>query len=254
MFLCIIQARMNSTRLRGKVMKKIDGKNPSLFYTISQLQSCKLIKKIIVATTTKKEDDIIEKFSKKINIECFRGSENDVLDRYYNCAKNSNFKNIIRITADCPLIDPTLVDRMILEFKRNNYDYIHNFDPRTFPDGEDIEIFTMELLSKAWRYAKLPSEREHVTPYLRKNYKKFKIKNFANKKDLSEYRLTVDYKEDLKLIKKIIKNIDKRPILIKDIIQFLQNKPELIKINTKFEPNEGYAKSLEEDKKILKNK
>ena len=252
MFGCIIQVRMNSKRFPGKVMKKIDGKNPSLFFTISQLQKSKYIKKIIIATSINKSDDIIEDFSKRIKVNCFRGDEEDVLDRYYNCAKKYHIKNIIRITGDCPLIDPTIVDNMILKFKNGNYDYIHNFEPRTFPDGEDVEILTFNSLANAWKNSKLPSEREHVTAYLRNNSKKFKIKNILNYKDFSNYRVTLDYEEDLKLIKLIIRNIKKTPILMEDIIQLLEKNPQYLSINKKYEANEGYKISLKKDKEFLK--
>jgi len=250
---CIIQARMNSSRLPGKVMMKLDDKNPSLFYTISQLKNSKYIEEIIVATTSNKEDDIIEKFSKEIGVKCFRGSEDDVLDRYYRCAKKNNFDSIIRITADCPLIDPSIVDEMIKEFKNKNFDYIQNIEPRTFPDGMDVEIFTFRALYEAWKNSILPSEREHVTPYFRNNKEKFKIMKFLNEIDFSKYRFTLDYEEDLALMKNIIKDICQRPILMEEIIVLLSKKPELFKINKKYEANEGYRLSLKKDKEFLKN-
>ena len=253
MFGCIIQARMESERFPGKVMKKVDGKKPSLFFTVSQLKNSKYINKIVIATSTKKSDDAIQKLSQEIGIECFRGSFEDVLDRYYICSKNFQFKNIIRITGDCPLIDPKIVDDFIKKFQTNNYDYIHNFDPRTFPDGMDIEIFTHIALKKAWKKAKLASEREHVTAYFRNNSDKFKIKNIKNRNNFSKYRITLDYKEDLKLIKNIIKGIPERPIFMKDIIYFLEKNPDFLKINQKYEANEGYKKSLELDKKLRNN-
>jgi len=251
---CIIQARMNSKRLPGKVMMKLDDKNPSLFYTISQLRNSKKIEKIIIATTSKTEDDIIEKFANKMDVESFRGSEDDVLDRFYNCAKKNNLENIIRITADCPLIDPTIVDEMIDEFKNNNFDYVQNIEPRTFPDGMEVEIFTFKALKEMWQNSKLPSEREHVTTYMRNKKEKFKIKKILCEKDLSKYRFTLDYSEDLVLIRNIVKDINQRPILMKDIISLLTKMPELLRINEKYEANEGYKLSLKKDEAFLKNR
>ena len=252
MFGCIIQARMGSNRLPGKVMKFLDEKNPSLYYTISQIKNVKNIKRIVIATTKLDEDDVIYDFTKKMNVGCFRGSADDVLDRYYQCAKQNKLDKIIRITADCPLIDPQLVDNIIEDFNKNEFDYVQNLEPRTFPDGMDVEIFTFNSLEKAWQDAVLPSEREHVTSYFRNNENKFRIKNIVSKKDLSHFRLTLDYNEDLKLLRTIIKKISKRPILISDILSLFLEEPSLIEINKNHVADEGYKLSLEKDKEFLK--
>ena len=128
---CIIQARMGSTRLPGKVMRLLDGTNPSILFTIQQLKNCPNIDKIIVATTTHSEDDQIELFCKKIGIDVFRGNSDDVLLRYYDCAQSFSLDSIIRVTADCPLIDPSIVEKAISIFKNNNYDYVTNTYQRT---------------------------------------------------------------------------------------------------------------------------
>ena len=240
---------MGSNRLPGKVMELLDEKNPSLYYTVSQIRNVKKLDKIIVATTNTKEDDIIFDFTKKMNIECFRGNEDDVLDRYYQCAKEYDLDIIIRITADCPLIDPQIVNKALNEFEIGKIDYIQNLDPRTFPDGMDIEIFTFNILKEAWKNADLSSEREHVTPYFRNNEKKFNIKNFSHDKDLSHYRWTLDYHEDLELIKIIVNDIIQRPILMKDVLSLFEKNPKLFEINKKYDANEGYKLSLEKDKK-----
>ena len=244
---------MGSTRLPGKVLKTVDEKNSSLYYTISQLKHCKKIDKIIVATTVLEEDDVIETFSKNLGIDVFRGNSTDVLDRYFQCATFFNVDNIIRITADCPLIDPLIVDQGIEIFLSENYDYVTNTFPRTFPDGNETEIFTLIALKKAWENAKLPSEREHVTPYFRNHKKEFKIKNFEHVLDLSNLRWTVDFPEDLRLVKIFISKIHSRPIHLKDILNLINSKPELLEINKNHEPNEGLKRSLEEDREFLKN-
>ena len=251
---CIIQARMGSTRLPGKVMKLLDDKNPSLQYTINQLKNSLNLNKIIVATTELKEDDIIEKTSKDNKIDCFRGNSENVLDRFYECAKEFQLKVIIRITADCPLIDPKIVDSIIEIFNSGKFDYVHNMEPRTFPDGLDIEVFTFKILEEAQKNAKLPSEKEHVTPYFRNNKDKFKIKNVINEKNMSFHRWTLDYQEDLDLIRNIVSQIKNRPILMNDIINLFNHKPDIFKINKKYLENEGLIRSLEEDKKFINRK
>ena len=143
---CIIQARMGSNRLPGKVMKLLDGKNPSLFYTINQLKSALKLDKIIVATTDLKEDDEIEKFVTCMNIDCFRGNQTDILDRYYKCALQFSLSTIVRITADNPLIDPTLVDNAINIFNSDSFDYVSNAHIRTFPYGTETEVFLFTAL------------------------------------------------------------------------------------------------------------
>ncbi|MGY5151470.1 MAG: cytidylyltransferase domain-containing protein [Candidatus Nitrosopumilus sp. bin_6a] len=244
---CIIQARLGSTRLPQKVLMNIDEENPTLFYVINQLNYCKRIDKIVVATTDLKEDVLIEEFVKKLGIVCFRGNERDVLDRYYNCAKKFGFDVIVRVTADCPLIDPEIVDKIIESFEPNTEDYISNTLKNTFPKGLDIEVFTIEALERAWKEAKLPSDREHVTKFIRNN-STFKIKNYENKENFSKYRWTLDRKEDLEFIREIIKRIQKRPILMKDIMSILKQQPNLLKINSNIDPNEGINKSKLEDK------
>jgi len=243
---CIIQARMGSSRLPGKVLTVIDGNNPILYYVIWQLQQCKSLDEIVIATTILEEDEKIVKYVENMGLSCFRGSPDDVLDRYYQCAKKFNFSNIVRITADCPLIDPTLVEQVIQKFNSEPCDYSTNSLPKTFPQGTETEIFSFESLEKAWKNAKKPSEREHVTPYI-KNNKNFKKLYIKNSKDLSDFRWTVDTIEDLKLVRELISRIKKRPILMTDILEVFSNKPELIEINKNHIKDEGYLKSLKED-------
>lgn len=251
---CIIQARMDSSRLPGKVMKKVDNTNPLLFYVINQLKFSQSLEKIVVATTTKKIDEKICNFTMKQKIDCFRGSELDVLDRFYKCAKQFALSTIIRIPADKPLIDPTIVDEIIKIFQTNSYDYVTNFLVPTFPSGTEVEVFSFKALEQAWKNAKLPSEREHVTPYLYNKKNKLKIRNIENKENLSHFRWAVDRMEDLKLVRILISRIKNRPILTKDIIYQLENDPKLKEINKNVDYYEGINKSKEEDKEFLKVK
>lgn len=250
---CIIQARMGSTRLPGKVMKIIDEKNPSLQYTLNQLKTCKTLDKIIVATTNLPEDDVIANYLQNIGIDVFRGNSDDVLDRYFKCAKYYKLSSIVRITGDCPLIDPNIVDTGVELFQSQKYDYVTNTFPRTFPDGNETEIFSINALEKIWKNAKLPSEREHVTPYFRNNLKLFQIKNFIHTSDISDLRWTVDYNEDFELVKILISKIQSRPIHLENILNLLNKEPKLLELNKNHKPNEGYAKSLEEDKNFIEN-
>ena len=162
---CIIQARLGSTRLPGKVLMNIDDNNPLLYYVVKQLQYSKLLDNIIIATTTLEEDNKIVEFSHKIGIDCFRGSSKDVLDRYYQCAREFSLSTIVRITADNPFIDPTIVDKIIEKFNSDSYDYVTNHIPRTFPQGTETEVFSFKALKIAWDSAQKSSEREHVTSY-----------------------------------------------------------------------------------------
>ena len=252
---CIIQARLSSTRLPGKVMLKVENENTVLDCVINQLQNSKEIKNIVIATTNHKEDDVIVELVKRKGIKYFRGSKKDVLDRYYQCAKKFSFSEIVRITADNPLIDYEIVDTVVKYFKLNNYDYITTDLPfntfhRTYPSGYTVEVFTFSALENAWKNAKLPSEREHVTPYFYKNKEIFRQTDIENSEDLSHFRCTVDTKYDLELIQKIYSNIKKRPILLSDVIKLLKTNTELVKINAHVKAD-GYLRPLKEDKKLV---
>jgi len=244
---CIIQARMGSSRLPGKVMMHIDEENPVIYYVIKQLQHCKLIDEIVIATTTLNEDDVIEKYAASIGIICYRGNQNDVLDRYYQCAKVFSFSSIVRVTSDCPLIDPTIVYSVIQKFKLNSYDYVSNFIPRTFPFGTEAEIFSFQCLASTWENAKKKSEREHVTPYIYNAENKYRIGSITNSTNLSHLKWSIDRLNDLKLIRYIISKITKRPILMKDVLDLYAQKPELTKVNDDHQPDEGYKKSISND-------
>ncbi len=250
---CIIQARMGSSRLPGKVMMDLDGKNCLLDYVLNQLSYSKLIDKIIVATTKLQEDDIIVNHVQKRNLEVFCGSSNDLLDRYYQCAQKNNLEHIVRITSDNPLIDPKIVDMVIEKYKNMEYDYVTNALIRTYPYGTETEVFSMNALEKAWKKAVLPSEREHVTPYMKNSENKFKVLNIKYNENISHLRWTVDKINDLKLVKCIVKQIKTRPITMKEILELNKKDPNLKKINQDYVQNEGFVKSLKEDQKYLNN-
>jgi spore coat polysaccharide biosynthesis protein SpsF len=237
---------MGSTRLPGKVMQKIDNTSTVLDYVINQIRFSKRIDKIIVATTNLIEEDIICEHLSSKKIQFFRGSSEDVLDRYYQCAKEFSIANIVRITADNPLIDPNIVDLVIDEYKNKKCDYVSNTLHRTFPYGTEVEVFSFKTLEKAWNNAKKKSEREHVTPFIYNPENKFSIINIKYPEDLSHIRYTIDRMEDLKLVKEIIKNIQTKPIYIQDIIKLYKRKPKIFKINKNVK-HDGYITSLKKD-------
>ena len=230
----IVQARHGSTRLPGKILKEISGK-PMLWHVVNRLSFSKLIDKIVITTTTDSEDDKTEQFCKNYKIDYFRGSVDDVLSRYYETAKLFSADIIIRITSDCPMIDPEIIDQMLRLFLRGSdeCDYISNVIDRTFPRGLDTEIFTFNALEKAMNDAATPYEREHVTPYIYNHKDKFKTKNFFNNKDYSFHRWTVDTEEDFRLIEELYKAVynPEKIFLFEDVLKIFKQKPELIKIN-----------------------
>ena len=247
---CIIQARVGSKRLPKKVLKNIDDKKKVLEFIINQVKYSKKIDKIVVATTTKNDDDIITMISKKNDCSYFRGNEKDVLDRYYYCAKKFNFNSIVRITSDCPLIDPQIIDYLIEIFVRNDLDYATNKLPIDSPScnqGAEVEIFSFKTLEKIWNDSKKPSEREHVTPYIYNNPSQFKISNVPSK-GMNSLRYTIDRENDLELVRKIVSLIKNRPILTNDIETLFKTNPSLFQINSEYERNEGYFKSTQNEK------
>jgi len=203
---CIVQARMNSKRFPGKILKKIDNKNSCLSFLIKRLQMSKKISQLIIACTKNSIDNRIIRLLKKYKVSYFRGSELDVLDRYYQTAKKFRADIIIRITSDCPLTDPYLIDKLIKIFLKKNVDYLSNISPRTFPDGLDIEIFNMKTLRTSRNEARTKFDREHVTNFMLKSKKFIKL-NYKLNKNYSKLRVTLDYKKDLHVIKKIVKNL-----------------------------------------------
>lgn len=245
----LIQARMGSTRLPGKVLKKINGKT-LIEIMLNRLKNSQQIDKIIVATSKNKENDLLSKIVCNLGYSCFRGSENDVLDRFYNAVKNDHCDYIVRLTADCPLIDPILIDQVIEMTIKSNVDYGSNSLKEEFPDGQDTEVFKYESLKKTWINAKLPLEREHVTPYLRKNThffgkKIFSSKHFNAEKNLGFIRMTVDELDDFDAIETLINNLGENCGWL-EYANFILNNQTKFK-NQKIIRNEGYAKSLKND-------
>tara|TARA_B100000767_G_scaffold108865_1_gene104337 strand:+ start:12232 stop:13002 length:771 start_codon:yes stop_codon:yes gene_type:complete len=254
MFHVIIQARMGSTRLPGKALKTHKKISP-LDILISRLEKIEDISKIIIATTKQPKDDIFKEFCKKKKIELFRGDSDNVLKRYYFAAKKFESENIIRLTSDCPFVDTFTLKKMMKIQTKKKYDYLANTYPLpcSYPDGSDIEIFTIKTLTKTFKSAFLPSEKEHVTKYMWSS-KKFNTSQLKLKKSLSKYRYTIDIKEDFKLFSFIIDSFPKKKFLTVDmneIINLIKNNPSKVFYQKNLKRNFGWQKSLKRDKKYL---
>ncbi|WP_409368014.1 cytidylyltransferase domain-containing protein [Lysinibacillus sp. 38-6] len=232
----IIQARMGSTRLPGKILKKVNGR-PLLSYQLERLQQSNFISDIVIATTTDEKDDVIVEFCKLNNILWFRGSEEDVLARYYETAKRFNADAIVRITSDCPIIDVQVVNKTITYFIDNNFDYVSNTVDRTYPRGLDTEVFTFAALEKAHKEAVMERDREHVTAYFYTNPDIFKIAGVRNEMDYSKYRWTVDTEEDFQLIENIIENLysENPQFTLYDTVKLMEANPDWFYINAHIE-------------------
>ena len=242
---------MGSSRLPGKVMKDLGGK-PAIFQVVDRVLRSKLIDHVVVATTDKPVDDELaaafEGYLEKVSI--FRGDEDDVLDRYYKAATEAKANIIVRVTGDCPLHDAEVIDRTIQLYLDSDIDYASNSLELTYPDGLDTEVFSYEALKEAWEKADMTSEREHVTPYIHKNPHLFKQGNDKYHRNISHMRWTVDTQEDYELAKKVYEKLGPGYFGMEQIVELFESDPDLLKVNDMYERNEGYAKSLKEDKKI----
>lgn len=245
----IIQARMGSARLPVKVMMNILDK-PMLWHVISRVKHANMLNDIVVATTTLNKDKQILELASEMGVKSYAGSKDDVLDRYYQAAIINKADVIVRITADCPLADPKVIDEVVRFYLDNDFDYVSTSIEPTYPDGIDVEVFSFDSLKKAWNEAKFSSEREHVTPYIWKNPGIFKIKNYKNNENISYMRWSVDEERDLEFVREIYTNLymDGNIFYMEDVINLLKKHPELVDINKDIIRNEGYLKSLNEDK------
>ncbi len=232
---CIVQARIGSTRLPAKVLKKICGKTV-LEHDIDRLKRVKNIDNIVIATTTLERDNIIIEEAKRLNVSYFRGSEEDVLSRYYYAAIENKADVIVRVTSDCPLIDSEVTEKIIQYYLDNNtkYDYVSNTIDRTYPRGLDTEVFSFKALEKAFNEAESLRDKEHVTPYIWDNPRIFRLAQYKNKVKYSHLRWTLDTKEDFQLISGIYDKLyskKENKFNMNDILNLYKKYPELLKIN-----------------------
>jgi len=228
----IIQARMGSSRLPGKVSMDLGGETV-LGRVVRRLQRSRHISKIVVATTTVPADEVIVAECDRLEVLCFRGSEHDVLDRYYQAARANAADAVVRITSDCPLIDPELVDETVEVFGDKHADYASNVFPRTYPRGLDTEVFSFDALDRAWREAREAHQREHVTPYLYEHPQIFKLASLSGAADYSRYRWTLDTLEDLELLRTIYSRFHGRDDFSwKEVLRLMEREPELAELNS----------------------
>lgn len=237
----IIQARMGSTRLPQKVLMDI-GEEPMLWHVHERASHTSLLDEVVVATSTEPADDEVASFCTERGIPCVRGSETDVLDRYYQTALEMNADTVVRLTADCPFLSPAVIDRIVREYEASNCEYVSNTLEYTHPDGLDVEVFGMEALETAWEEAVEPDEREHVTIYMKQS-EDFRSKNVENVLDMSTYefveediilRWTVDYPEDMEFIREVYQRLTRGGHWIFDqqsVLELLERSPELCEIN-----------------------
>lgn len=255
MIVAIIQARMGSTRLPGKVLIDIQGK-PLLEHVIDRVRMARLIDRMVIATTFNEKDKAIIEFAKNLNIPYYVGSEDDVLDRFYQTAKKYKAETIVRITADRPFEDPEVIDKVVSYYlsHKEGVDYVSNTIKPTYPEGLDVEGFSFEALGKAWKEAKKPSEREHVTPYIWNHPELFRLTNVENDEDLSHLRWTVDTEADLQFTREIYARLYHGQVFfMKDILALLSAEPELARINKGITRYEGYLRSLEQEQNRSKS-
>lgn len=237
----IIQGRVGSTRFPKKIFAELCGK-PFIWHVVNRLTFCKNIDKIVLATTTNPSDDELENWAKSEGIACFRGSENNVLERFYNAAKFHEAKIVVRITADDPFKDPVIIDKVIDLLKTKKKDFAYNNYPPTFPEGLDTEVFTFQALKKAYLESKDDFEKEHVTQYLYRHPELFTQTNFSNSENLSHLRLTVDTINDFNFTKFLYNKLydEGRIFYLNQIIEVINKYPEMLNLNSEVERSSMY--------------
>ena len=248
MILGVIQARMSSSRLPGKVLAPVLGE-PMLARQVERVLRANALDKLVVATSTDASDDPLTVVCQSTGVECFRGPLDDVLERIYGAATTFGADHVVRLTGDCPLADPGVIDDVVRLHLTGDYDYTSNVCPPTFPDGLDVEIATMATIAMAWRAADRTAQREHVTLWIRDNSERFRIGNLTHEPDLSGRRWTVDEPEDLAFVSRVYGELypASPDFRMDDVLALLERLPELNDINQGVGRDEGLAKSFRED-------
>ena len=244
--IALVQARTGSSRLPGKVLAPLAGR-PMIEHVLRRTAQSAVQETVLVTSDTA-PDDALAAAVGDMGFPVRRGNLHDVLDRYHQAAVASRADVVVRITGDCPLIDPEVIDRCIAAFRQGAFDYVSNAYPSpSFPDGLDVEVFSCDALEQAWREGKKPSEREHVTPYIWNRPRLFRLGSVACAEDLSSLRLTVDEEADLLFMRKVFAAINSETARLQDILDLLRHRPQLCSVNAGILRNEGYLKSLCED-------
>ena len=244
--LAILQARATSSRMPSTVLQPILGR-PMLAHELDRVRRAQTLDTLIVATSTDQTDDPIEEVCRAEGVGCFRGSLNDVLDRFYQAALPLRPRAIARFTGDCPLIDPALIDRVVDFFRSEGFDLAATAE--TYPDGLDVEVVRFDTLARAWQDAAMPSDREHVTLFVRRQPKRFRVGLYPSEIDRSHLRLTVDEPQDFELVKRIYEALYPRnaAFTTDDVLELLKTRPELLALNRGIRRNEGLERSLAGD-------
>src|SRR6185295_7937012 len=252
MILAILQARASSRRLPGKVLKPILGR-PMLERQIERLRRAKRMDKLVVATSTDASDDAIAALCQSLGVDCFRGSLDDVLDRFYQAARRYAPRAVVRLTGDCPLADPAVIDQLVDMHLAGGFDYTSNVDTRTYPDGLDAEVMEFGCLETAWGEATLPSEREHVTPSIRGQRGRYRFGNLAQPQDLSGQRWVVDDPADFVFVAALYEALypANPAFTTADILALLERRPDIAAKMGQAPTNEGYQRSLAADAAAL---
>jgi len=256
--IAIVQARMGSSRLPGKVLKPILGR-PMLRHIVQRLRFASDLTDVVIATSEQPENDAIRRFCSEEKISIFSGSENDVLDRFYQAAAQYQGDPLIRITGDCPFVDPKIISDLLRLYRSVDADHVGvatgagaiYLDGGRFPDGLDAECIRFSALEKAWMEATEQADREHVTPYIWKNKNIFRCEVLKSPNDYSQLRWTVDNGEDFQFVTKVYEALydEKKPFFMDDILKYLADHPEIIELNKKFIGREGYESLWKKDKK-----
>jgi spore coat polysaccharide biosynthesis protein SpsF len=249
--IAFLQARMGSARLPGKVLKPLLGA-PMLIRQIERVRRSCLIEKLVVVTSVDASDAALADVLSQAGVVIFRGSLDDVLDRFYQAAKPYQPEHVVRLTGDCPLTDPTLIDEAINAHLCSEADYTSTALNPTYPDGLDVEVIRFSALERAWRETDSPSTREHVTPYIYHHPELFRLKSVEQLENMSDLRWTVDEPADFVFVERVYGELyPVNPFFaMSDVLVLLEKRPELLKINTQFKRNEGYAKSIIRQHKI----
>jgi len=226
----IIQARMSSTRLPGKVLADVSGK-PLLYYVVERARACPLLDEVLVATTDKVADDMVMYFCREEGIPFFRGDPDDVLKRYADAARICNADTVVRITADCPLIDPEIIGKVVEQFRKGQCDYAANVLDRTYPRGLDTEVFSREILERLERSVHDPENREHVTFYIYCHPAEFRIASVTHPEDFSQHRWTVDTLDDLAFVRAVYNHFGHHKFSWLDLIRAEKEHPEWSMLN-----------------------
>jgi len=252
MILGILQARASSRRLPGKVLKPILGR-PMLERQIERLRRARRMDRLVVATSTDASDDAIAALCGSLPVDCFRGSLDDVLDRFYQAARPRAPQAVVRLTGDCPLADPGVIDAVIDKHVAGSFDYTSNIVERSYPDGLDAEVMELRCLEAAWREAALPSEREHVTPFIYHQPERFRLGHLVQSPDLSRLRWVVDEPEDFGFISAIYEALypEKPAFGTADVLALLARRPDIAALMGHAATNEGYQRSLAADAAAL---